>query len=254
MPRHERARPTDRVTAEAVTMDRLATGELKARGFLANASNHTLLAQVGPRGWGMHAIYKPRHGERPLWDFPEGTLCQREVAAWLVSDFLGWRIVPPTVLRDGPMGHGSVQLFIPHDPRIHYFTLVEDSCHDRELARIATFDLLVNNADRKASHILLGEDARLYGIDHGVCFHVQTKLRTVVWDLGPAELEMSWHEDLARLADALSDPTHELAEAIGCLLSPREVGVLELRAKTLAKLEALPDLDEHRRPYPWPPL
>ncbi|MGH8905442.1 MAG: SCO1664 family protein [Egibacteraceae bacterium] len=235
-------------------IERLAAGELKMRGFLANASNHTLLAQVGPRGWGLHAIYKPRRGERPLWDFPDGTLCQREVAAWLVSEFLGWGIVPPTVLRDGPMGDGSVQLFVPHDPRIHYFTMVEDSCHDRDLARIAVFDLLVNNADRKASHVLLADGARLYGIDHGVCFHVQTKLRTVIWDLGPAEVDTAWREDLCRLAAALADPAHQLTEAIAGLLSPPEVAVLARRAGTLSSLGHLPDLDDHHRPYPWPPL
>lgn len=242
------------MTSDGAMLERLTTGELTARGFLANASNHTLLAQVGPPYWGMHAIYKPRRGERPLWDFPEGTLCQREVAAWLVSDFLGWGIVPPTVLRDGPFGDGSVQLFIPHDPRIHYFTLIENDRHARDLARIATFDLLVNNADRKASHVLLAEDARLYGIDHGVCFHVQTKLRTVIWDLGPAEIEPTWREDLARLACTLRDPAHELAGALHDLLSLGEVNVLARRARALSTMACLPDLDEHHRPYPWPPL
>jgi uncharacterized repeat protein (TIGR03843 family) len=235
-------------------LERLASGRLAARGFLANASNSTLLAQVGPTGWDMHAIYKPRCGERPLWDFPDGTLCQREVAAWLVSDFLGWDIVPPTVLRDGPMGPGSAQLFIPHNPRIHYFTLIEDDCRHRDLARIAAFDLLVNNADRKGSHVLLGQDARLYAIDHGVCFHIQTKLRTVIWDLGPAEIDPAWQADFARLATALSDPAHRLVAALAGLLDPAETAVLAHRARALSHLEHLPDLDERHRPYPWPPL
>jgi hypothetical protein len=243
------------VTADTAILDRLANGDLKARGFLANASNHTLLAQVGPRSWGMHAVYKPRRGERPLWDFPSGTLCQREVAAWVVSDFLGWDLVPPTVLRDGPLGEGSVQLFVPHDPRIHYFTLVEDANGPiTDLARFATFDLLINNADRKASHILYGDDGVLYGIDHGVCFHVQTKLRTVIWDLGPAPIEPAWRDDLRRVADSLCDDDGELRARLDGLLTTAEIGVLAARAATLSTLDCLPELAEHRRPYPWPPL
>jgi uncharacterized repeat protein (TIGR03843 family) len=249
------------VTPADTILERLTTGVLKARGFLANASNHTLLAQVGPRSWGMHAVYKPRRGERPLWDFPTGTLCQREVAAWAVSEFLGWGIVPPTVLRDGPLGEGSAQLFVPHDPRVHYFTLVEEAQDGqrggwplRELARFATFDLLVNNADRKGSHILVGEDGCLYGIDHGVCFHVQTKLRTVIWDLGAAKIDPAWREDIRRLAQALCDPDSDVSERLFGLLAPSEVSVLKTRAEVLAGLERLPELAEHRRPYPWPPL
>jgi len=235
-------------------IQQLATGELACRGFLMNASNHTLLAQVGPRAWGLYAIYKPRRGERPLWDFPPGTLCQRETAAWVVSDFLGWNIVPPTVLRDGPLGEGSVQLFIPHDAGLHYFRLVEDDCHHRNLARMAFFDLLVNNADRKASHVLLGDDGQLYGVDHGVCFHVQAKLRTVIWDLGPATIEEMWKVDLARLARALTDPTHDLQASLDSLLSKPELEMLARRAEILQRLDTLPDVATDRRPYPWPPL
>ncbi len=235
-------------------IQRLASGELQPRGFLVNASNHTLLAQVGPHAWGLHAIYKPRRGERPLWDFPPGTLCQRETAAWVVSDFLGWDIVPPTILRDGPLGEGSVQLFIPHDPHLHYFTLVEDDRHHRELARMATFDLLTNNADRKASHVLLGDEGRLYGVDHGVCFHVQAKLRTVIWDLGSAVIDPAWKADLTRLARALIDPTHDLRAALCGLLSEPELEVLADRAQAVQRLDTLPVVAEDRRPYPWPPL
>lgn len=235
-------------------IQRLASGELSCRGFLANASNHTLLAQVGPCAWGLYAIYKPRRGERELWDFPPGTLCQRETAAWVVSDFLGWDIVPPTVLRGGPLGDGSVQLFIPHNPGRHYFTLVEDDRHHRDLARMAVFDLLVNNADRKASHVLLSDDGRLYGVDHGICFHIQAKLRTVIWDLGPAVIEETWKVDLARLSCALVDPAHDLQGALCNLLSEPELDVLARRAKAIQRLDTLPDIAEGHRPYPWPPL
>lgn len=242
------------MSGEDAVQERLASGELKARGYLVNASNYTLLAQVGPRKWGLHAVYKPRLGERPLWDFPSGTLCQRETAAWVVSDFLGWGIVPLTVLRDGPLGEGSVQLFIPHDPAVHYFTLVEDDVYRQDLARIATFDLLVNNADRKASHILLGADGGLYGIDHGVCFHVQTKLRTVIWDLGAAPIEKAWQADLGRLIDALAKDAHQLRGKLCGLLDHAELEMLARRADALRRLDALPVIAEHQRPYPWPPL
>jgi uncharacterized repeat protein (TIGR03843 family) len=235
-------------------IQRLTRGELACRGFLVNASNHTLLAQVGPSSWGLHAIYKPRRGERPLWDFPPGTLCQRETAAWVVSDFLGWDIVPETVLRDGPLGDGSVQLFIPHNPGLHYFTLVQDDCYHRDLARMAVFDLLINNADRKASHVLLGSNGRLYGVDHGVCFHVQTKLRTVIWDLGQTVIEEAWKQDLAQLARALADPTHTLQAALSSLLTEPELEALAFRAEALQQLDTLPDIAEAHRPYPWPPL
>ncbi|MDP8969521.1 MAG: SCO1664 family protein [Actinomycetota bacterium] len=233
---------------------RLTTARLTARGFLTNASNHTLLVQVGDPGDGVHAVYKPRAGERPLWDFPSGTLCQRETAAYLVSAFLGWGVVPPTVLRDGPMGPGSVQLFVPHDPRRHYFVLVDDETHHRELARIATFDLLINNADRKASHVMLGDDGRIRGCDHGLTFHPQPKLRTVIWELAGTPLAPEWRADLARLDAAVDSPAHELTRALRQLLSSREVAALRRRAARLCTAQALPVVDGPLRAYPWPPL
>ncbi len=233
----------------------LATAELTVRGFVANASNHTLLIQVGVPEDGTHAIYKPRRGERPLWDFPPGTLCQREAAAWVVSDFLGWQVVPRTVLREGPMGLGSVQLFVPHDPEEHYFALVGDERYHDQLARIATFDLLVNNADRKGSHVLRSDvDDRLWGIDHGLTFHPQTKLRTVIWDLPALRLRAAWHADLRRLASALGDAVQPVTTQLEALLSVTELTVLRRRAELLAEIDCLPDPPADRRPYPWPPL
>lgn len=232
----------------------LATTELDAQGFLARASNHTLLCFAGPRRNGLAVVYKPRAGERPLRDFPAGTLCQREVAAYEVDAFLGWGLVPPTVLRDGPMGIGSVQLFVPHDPREHYFTFIEDPAARGQLVRVAVFDLLVNNADRKGSHIVRSEeDGTLRGIDHGLTFHVAPKLRTVIWNLGPAPVPPVAREDAGRLADALA-AGDAVVERLGHLLDEDEIEVLRRRAVAVADLEVLPDLPEDARPYPWPPL
>lgn len=228
----------------------LAHAELEPVAYLGNASNVTILVRVGdgePLG---HAVYKPRSGERPLWDFDEGTLCQREVAAYLVSEFLGWGLVPETILRDGPLGPGSVQRFIDHDPRCHYFTLVSDERHHEQLVRMALYDLLVNNADRKASHVLLGEGERLYGCDHGLTFHLLPKLRTVIWEFGGAPIAV-WHDDLARLVTALRG-SGSLAGELAALLAPEEIEALARRAEHLRVLPSLPDLPEDRRPYPWP--
>jgi uncharacterized repeat protein (TIGR03843 family) len=239
-------------TAELVQL--LADADLKARGFLANASNHTLLVQVGDPAQGVHAVYKPRAGERPLWDFPPGTLCQREVAAFVVSDHLGWELVPPTVLRQGPMGTGSVQLFVPHDPARHYFVLVEDQTHHQALARMAAFDLVVNNADRKASHVLLTDDGLIVGCDHGLTFHPDPKLRTVVWELGGTPLQSGWRADLEDLAVALDDAGSPLRGRLAELLQPAEVTMLQRRAAAVAGLRRLPAVEPAGRPYPWPPL
>ena len=239
----------------AHTRELLAVAPLTPLGYLANASNATLLCRVGDEADQTAAVYKPAAGERPLWDFPAGSLCRREVAAYLVSEALGWGVVPPTVLRDGPAGEGSAQLFVAHDPRLHYFVLIDDEGHHAALARLAAFDLLINNADRKGSHVLLGEgDARLYGIDHGVTFHPQPKLRTVIWELGGRPLERSWRADMARLGDILHSPDDPLVRRLCSLLSGREIAATAARAQALAATAALPVLDEERRPYPWPPL
>ena len=236
------------------TVDLLTTAELTVRGFLAGASNHTLLVQVGEPDTGLHAVYKPRRGERPLWDFPPGSLYRREVAAFAVSDFLGWGLVPPTVARNGPFGIGSVQQFVPHDPEHHYFVLVDSERHRRPLVLMAYFDLLINNADRKGSHILLDESTGdLVGIDHGVTFNEAPKLRTVIWDLGAAEIDPRWRADVARLADAL-DGGGELTDQLADLLAPDELAALHRRALALCDLGFLPDVAHDRRPYPWPPL
>jgi hypothetical protein len=244
----------DRSPSDADALRLLRDADLTVVGLLSNASNHTMLVQLDDHE-GRFAVYKPRRGERPLRDFPAGTLHRREVAAFVVSDFLGWGLVPPTVLRDGPYGVGSVQQFVLHDPRQHYFTLVEDpGCHGR-LAQLAVFDLLVNNADRKGGHVLCPTDSsELVGIDHGLTFHAQPKLRTVIWELGGTPIDARWRADLRRLHEALDGTDDERLVTLDDMLDADERTVLTRRARLLADTAALPEVAEHRRPYPWPPV
>src|SRR5712691_10814787 len=168
---------------------------------MPNASNYTFLSEVADPERTVLAVYKPRDGETPLWDFPEGTLCRREVAAYVLSRSLGWPSIPPTVLREGPHGPGSVQQFIRFDPTEHFFTLRETRLDD--FRAVAAFDVVVNNADRKGGHCLLGEDGTIWLIDHGVCFAVEPKLRTVIWDFAGDPLPESLCRDLGRLEQEL---------------------------------------------------
>lgn len=235
----------------------LRHAELELLGVLSGASNHTLLVRLlrlaRPEGdTERFAVYKPQRGERPLWDFPAGTLYRREVAAYRVSDSLGWGLVPPTVLREGPLGTGSVQQFMLHDPSEHYFTLVADPARHHRLVQLATFDLLINNADRKGGHVLrVSEPDRLVGIDHGLTFHVEPKLRTVIWELGGHAIADPWRADLRRLATRLAGGG---ADLVGDLLDDDEIAALTRRAELLADRPTLPDLPRDRRPYPWPPV
>jgi hypothetical protein len=228
----------------------LATGELEVLGLLPNASNHTFLVRVRGDDEEMLAVYKPRRGETPLWDFPEGTLCAREVATYVVARTVGWPNVPATVLRDGPYGIGSVQRFVPFDPEEHYFTL--GNRFPAEFRRVAAFDLVVNNADRKAGHCLFGEDGRIYVVDHGVCFSEEPKLRTVIWDFIGEPLEDHVRVDLRRLASDVRGGAvrGELAN----LLAEPELEALAARAEAVAAMDRFPDPGPDRRPFPWPPI
>ncbi len=159
----------------------LENGEIELKGQFTRGANYTFLVNVAYEGSEILAVYKPERGEQPLWDFPENTLARREVCAYLVSQALGFGMVPFTLLRDGPLGPGSLQQYIDHDPNYHYFTFKPAELE--RLRPVVLFDLLVNNADRKGSHILVQKRTRkLYLIDHGLCFHVEDKLRTVIWD------------------------------------------------------------------------
>lgn len=228
----------------------LATGELEVLGLLPNASNHTFLARARRDDEELLAVYKPRRGETPLWDFPEGTLCAREVATYVVARTLGWPNVPATILRDGPHGVGSAQRFVTFDPEEHYFTLAQRFA--AEFRRIAAFDLVVNNADRKGGHCLLGEDGRIYVVDHGVCFSEDPKLRTVIWDFVGDPFEERARADVRRLAgDVREGPVRdELAN----LLSETELEALATRADAVATMERFPEPGPDRRPFPWPPI
>jgi uncharacterized repeat protein (TIGR03843 family) len=239
-------------TAEAV--QRLREDELIVLGVLSCASNYTLLARVGDTEQGVHAVYKPQAGERPLWDFPRGSLARREVAAHLVDAFLDWGLVPPTVFREGPLGPGSVQLFIPHDPHRHYWVLLDDPRHRAALVRLATFDLLVNNADRKASHVMVPDDpadGALLGCDHGLCFHEDPKLRTVIWEFAGEPVSEELLEDLGRTAAGLRGGP--LREDLLGLLSEREIDATAVRAERLVASGRFPDPGPQPGQYQWPP-
>ena len=228
----------------------LATGELEVLGLLQNASNHTFLTRARGDGDELLAVYKPRRGEAPLWDFAEGTLCAREVATYVVARTLGWPNVPATVLRDGPYGVGSVQRFVTVDAQEHYFTLA--ARFPSEFRRVAAFDMVVNNADRKAGHCLLGEDGRIYLVDHGVCFSEEPKLRTVIWDFIGDRLDEGARADVRRLADDVRGGP--VRDELSNLLSEAELASLAARADSVAALDRFPGPGPDRRPFPWPPI
>ncbi len=225
----------------------LTDGAMEVHGRIAGSSNATLLVSCRLGDEELLAVYKPSRGERPLWDFPGG-LFRREVAAYLLSESLGWGLVPETVERaDGPFGEGSVQRFVHEDGASHYFTLRDEPRWHPTLMQMCAFDVLANNADRKSGHVLLAED-RLWAIDNGLCFNEQDKLRTVIWDFGGEPLPP---EDRAALERFERDgPPARMCE----LLTAREVAALSARAASLLRLGALPELvdDGGWPPYPWP--
>jgi uncharacterized repeat protein (TIGR03843 family) len=222
----------------------LRDGEVEVMGRMPWSSNATFLASVCRQGAMVKAVYKPGRGERPLWDFPSG-LYRREVAAYCLSEALGWNLVPPTVLREGPFGEGSLQLFIEADFEQHYFTLVEQrpDLHD-QMRAMAVFDVLANNTDRKSGHVLIGPDDRLYGIDNGLCFAPEFKLRTVIWEFAGDPVPPALVDDVARIAE-------EVPREIRSLLHDDEVDALRARARAVHERPVLPvDRSGHR--YPWP--
>jgi uncharacterized repeat protein (TIGR03843 family) len=240
--------PTADAMPDAAARRLLREGTIEVLGRMPWSTNTTLLAHVSGDDGEMVAIYKPQRGERPLWDFPRGTLCYREVAAFEVSEALGWHLVPDTTLRDGPLGLGMVQRFVPHDPDEHYFTLQD--AHADELRRMALFDIVVNNTDRKGGHCLrAGHDGSIFGIDHGVSFHAQWKVRTVIWDFAgepiPPDACAALRSLRQQLDGALGDRLRELLDRF-------ELDAVGARIEHLLARGELPAPDGDYHCYPWP--
>ncbi len=261
---------------EEEALDLLSEGEIELEGRLVDASNTTLRAFITRADVTARCVYKPIRGERPLWDFPDGTLAGREVAAFEVSRAVGWGVVPPTVLRDGPLGEGACQLwideaddaapvvgFVPVDELPDNWLRVgsaEDDggrpyllahADDAELARMALFDIVVNNADRKGSHVLYPGGGRLYGVDHGVCFHVENKLRTVLWGWVGQPLPEADRDSLRELRH---DLTGALGERLCQLLAPDEVAATIRRVDRLLRSQVFPQPRSGHHAVPWPPI
>jgi uncharacterized repeat protein (TIGR03843 family) len=229
----------------------LSNGKVRLEGQFVYGSNFTFLIECGYQGDIIKAVYKPTRGERPLWDFPQQTLAKREVIAFLLSDFLAWDLVAPTVFREGdlPMGPGSVQYFVEHDPEVHYFTL--DEKYREQLPAVILFDLLINNADRKAGHLIIDDEGKLWLIDHGLSFHVENKLRTVIWDFADQPIPQQLLGDVKKLTQKLT-PIDPFYQSLTLYLSPEEVAALLERAYMLINHGKFPLPPEDRRAYPWP--
>jgi uncharacterized repeat protein (TIGR03843 family) len=259
----------------------LHLGELTVIGRIRSASNATFLCEAETDGHTIHCVYKPVAGEQPLWDFPDGTLAGREVGAYLVSEALGWNIVPHTIIRDGPAGPGMVQRWIeePDDsstaterttpdlvdlfpvgkvppgflPVLRAYDYAGDEvalvhADDIRLRRMAVFDVLVNNADRKGGHILLGLDGNVYGVDHGICLHTDDKLRTVLWGWAGKPID---DETLGTVDELRVCLRGALGDELRGHITAREVVALRRRAEALLDNPVMPTPDRHR-PIPWP--
>ncbi|MER6995953.1 SCO1664 family protein [Streptomyces sp. NPDC000410] len=268
----------ERIPPRSVTaLDVLTKGELTVRGRIREASNAVLYCSVSYEGEEAHCVYKPIAGERPLWDFPDGTLAQREVAAYEISEAMGWGLVPPTVLRDGPYGEGMCQLWIEADQSAELLALVDDEepgegwkavgfaevgegrtallvhADDPRLRRLAILDAVINNGDRKGGHLLPAPDGRLYAIDHGVTFNVADKLRTLLWGWAGEPLPTDAVETLTALEEALAEGT-ALATRLTELLTPAEVTAIRTRVHGLRETARHPEPSGQWPAIPWPPV
>ncbi|MFJ4341946.1 SCO1664 family protein [Streptomyces sp. NPDC088915] len=278
MPPPERIPPRSMSSPQTLPgADLLARGELTVRGRIREASNAVLYCSVAYEGREAACVYKPVAGERPLWDFPDGNLARREVAAYEVSEATGWSLVPPTVLRDGPYGEGMVQLWIEADPGARLLALTEDEepgegwkavgeaevgegrtallvhADTPELRRLAVLDAVINNGDRKGGHLLPAPGGHLYGIDHGVTFHVEDKLRTLLWGWAGEELPAEAVEVLDRLGPALA-PGAPLATRLAELLTGAEVAAIRARVAALRAGGRHPEPSGQWPALPWPPV
>ncbi|MFF4132818.1 SCO1664 family protein [Streptomyces mirabilis] len=271
----ERIPPRSVTTAEL-----LALGELKVRGRIREASNAVLYCSVSYEGRDAFCVYKPIAGERPLWDFPDGTLAQREVAAYEVSEATGWGLVPTTVLRDGPYGEGMCQLWIEALPEADgdgLLALVEAEepaagwkaigfaevgegetallvhADDVRLRRLAVLDAVINNADRKGGHLLPAGEGRLYGIDHGVTFNAENKLRTLLWGWAGEPLTPEAVEVLISLRDGLA-PGAPLATRLAELITTTEIDATRARVEAMLASGKHPEPSGEWPAIPWPPV
>ncbi|MER6062771.1 SCO1664 family protein [Streptomyces sp. NPDC001792] len=266
--------PTD-AAADSAAAELLARGELTVRGRIREASNAALFCTIALDGREASCIYKPVAGERPLWDFPDGTLAAREVAAYEVSEATGWGLVPPTVLRDGPYGEGMCQLWIDVQAEAELLALVDAEepepgwkaiglaevgegrtallvhADDERLRRLAVLDAVINNADRKGGHLLPTPDGRLYGIDHGVTFNVENKLRTLLWGWAGEPLTPEALDVLGGLHGALDGP---LGERLTALITAAEIDATRARVEALLSTGVHPEPNGEWPAIPWPPV
>ncbi|MBT95117.1 MAG: hypothetical protein CL431_04015 [Acidimicrobiaceae bacterium] len=222
----------------------LQSSKIEIIGRMAWSSNSTYLVNILDEKTDLQGIYKPTNGERPLWDFPSG-LYRREIASFQVAQLIGWDIIPPTVETDGPFGIGSLQLFIPCDFDVHYFHMLEDPKYHKALQRICLFDFIANSTDRKGGHCLLGSSGRIWGIDNGLTFHIDFKLRTVIWDWAGEMIPEKFLKDIENFLN--SQTGNELLT----FLSPQEVDAIFSRATVLLESGRFPE-DPSGTGYPWP--
>ncbi len=222
----------------------LADGDITIVGRMPWSSNATFLVDIEHDGLLAQGIYKPARGERPLWDFPSGVY-RREAAAFDLSEHLGWHLVPPTIVRDGPIGDGSLQLFIPADFAQHYFTIRDAGAHRAELETLCVFDIVSNNTDRKGGHVLLDPEGRIWAIDNGLSFHAEFKLRTVIWDFGGSLIPRRLLDELVRLLD------EGVPDMLADRLDAFERDAVLARSRALVKEARFP-VDHTGRRYPWP--
>jgi hypothetical protein len=233
-------------------LDILEQGEISITGEFLWGSNYTFAVEISSGDQVLQGVYKPTRGERPLWDFPRATLAHREVAAYLVSEAIGWSFVPPTIFReDGPIGPGSLQLHVDHDPEYNYFSFSKADL--QRLPPVAAFDYLINNADRKGSHILFDQGDQLWLIDHGISFHQEQKLRTVIWDFAGEPLPDQVCSDLVNFEQQLQAGS-KFRNQLEKYLVPQEINALVKRNQFLITSKIFPDPHPNRRPYPWPPV
>ncbi|MFE9110900.1 SCO1664 family protein [Streptomyces collinus] len=269
--------PPRSVTPPVNAAELLARGELTVRGRIREASNAALYCTVSYDGQDAACIYKPVAGERPLWDFPDGTLAQREVAAYEVSEATGWRLVPPTVLREGPYGEGMCQLWVEVAPEAELLALVDGEepgpgwkavgfaevgegrtallvhADDERLRRLAVLDAVINNADRKGGHLLPTGEGRLYGIDHGVTFNAENKLRTLLWGWAGEPLTQEAADVLEGLRKGLAEGG-PLTARLEPLITGAEIDATRARVGALLASGTHPEPSGEWPAIPWPPV